>query len=180
MLINKRGIIPVHRSHQAIQRTESLWKRSGNTVPTISRRDPIRKTGAKAWTDTAVCHCPWIKRTIAELNPQPGHEIPSDDLMGHCQPGNPIAVSHTCKAATPIKMIVIRRSWARGAKTGVNKNFDIRCRTFLQFVLAITPCCMVEWHTCFMLLLSVCKSPLAVYTKNISFCQIFFIKLTNI
>ena len=154
MLINKMDVHPVILSNMAIRRTDSRWRRSGKIPITAIIINPTKKIGAKACADKAALHSPWIKRAIAVLNPQPGHCIPSDDLMGHCQPGSPIAASHTCSAATPTNISMVRRFWIRGPKTGINKNLVICDRTGSLSAFEINLCANVEVRTCFIYLLT--------------------------
>ena len=146
-------VLPVIVSNMAIRRTDSRWRCSGKIPITAIMINQTKKIGAKACVDNAALHSPWIKRAIAVLNPQPGHCIPSDDLMGHCQPGSPIAASHTCSVATPTNTSMIRRSWIRGPRTGINKKLVIWDRPGSRSAFAIIPCSYVEVRTCFIYLL---------------------------
>ena len=160
------GVNAVLLSNIAIRRTDSRWGRSGKMPIIIIRANPTKKKGAKACTHKAALHRPWINRTIAVLNPQPGHCTPSDVLIGHCQPGIPIAVSQTCSAATPTNMSMIRRFWIRGGKTGVNKNFVIRDRIGSRTALEINPWVNVEIRPCFIFQLSACGTYICIRKKT--------------
>ena len=140
---------PVILSNMEIRRTDSRRRRSGKIPITAIIINPTKKIGAKACADNAAFHSPWIKRATAVLNPQPGHCIPSDDLMGHCQPGTSIAASHTCSAATPTNISMIRRFWIRGPRTGINKNLVIWDWTGSLSAFEINLCANVEVRTCF-------------------------------